>query len=346
MCRLASVVLLLSACVEKSDVLWEPPDLTDSSSPTTLTPPTLPGDSPVTTTDTADSGGPTTDTATSSDCELPPLPTSARVLDWVTTAEEFTFDDAGYVYNMADSFSALTRVPWGGPAVPLIPYDSWELAALRVLVDGDLVLADEAAGSLVRLGIDGTQEVILGGVPSPNSIAIAPDGTIYTTAFDAIRKVDPVTGDWSQIFILPGSDLDGLTFSPDFQTLYFNHDDAGTVGAIRLDADGDRIDHRIIAELGDFFYSSLDGMTVDECGNLYIVVVNGQIVRWRPDGTVEPFVDLSELGSVSTTSAHFGSGVGGWSDTNLYVMDRYSGLIEVEVGIRGKWEPHLPPRGP
>jgi hypothetical protein len=39
---------------------------------------------------------------------------------------------------------------------------------------------------------------------------------------------------------------------------------------------------------------------------------------------------------------NFGSGVGDWQADKLYVMDFLGKMYEVDVGVPGKWEPHLP----
>jgi sugar lactone lactonase YvrE len=83
---------------------------------------------------------------------------------------------------------------------------------------------------------------------------------------------------------------------------------------------------------------------MDECGNLYVTSTGGMVHRILTDGTVEDFVTLPA--SANTTSVHFGSGLGGWEDDHIYVMNRRGGVFEVPVGIRGRPDAHLPPLSP
>jgi hypothetical protein len=46
-------------------------------------------------------------------------------------------------------------------------------------------------------------------------------------------------------------------------------------------------------------------------------------------------------GGVFISAANFGSGFGGFERENLYVMNLNGGVFEIEMGIPGKWEPHL-----
>jgi sugar lactone lactonase YvrE len=271
---------------------------------------------------------------------LPPNPTSWQTLGFVPTSEDFAFDNEGYLVNVSDALDTLAQTSYAGVVNFIAPYSSWELAGITMLLDGDAALCDEGAGSLVRLTMAGGQDVILGGMSSPNSVTIDEEGFIYSTAYDEVRRINPTTGDYTILFELQGKDLDGLTFSPDFDVLYFNHDEGGEVGSIEVDATGHGSNLQIITDLGAGWSAELNGATVDECGNLYVTTTNGEIHRIFPDGSKELFIEFS--GSPNTTALNFGSGIGGWKADHLYVMNRYGDMYEVDVGLKGKWEPHMP----
>ncbi len=183
---------------------------------------------------------------------------------------------------------------------------------------------------------------MLSGMVSPNSATIDDDGFVYTTDFDQIRQVDPNTGVYKLMLDLPGMDLDGLTFSPDFEILYFNYDSGGVIGYLEVQGFGDAGDNGILADATGGWGGELNGMAVDKCGNIYAVQTSGTVFRVFPDGQMETFMEIT--GGVNTTSLHFGSGFGGWEEDHLYIMDRTTGIIDVDVGIEGKWEPQWPPR--
>ncbi|NCG18770.1 MAG: hypothetical protein GWP91_07135, partial [Rhodobacterales bacterium] len=130
-------------------------------------------------TGTATGSATTTTTATSTICEVPPvLPQSYATIWGLPTSEEFTFDIDGHILNLNDSEDVLYQSDISGNTTILTPYSSSEVGAIRFLLDGDLVVADEGNGALMRLGLDGSSSVLLGSIPEPNSIGIHPEGWI------------------------------------------------------------------------------------------------------------------------------------------------------------------------
>jgi sugar lactone lactonase YvrE len=81
----------------------------------------------------------------------------------------------------------------------------------------------------------------------------------------------------------------------------------------------------------------LDGINVDECGNVYATDYGTMdVYRIFPDATGETAID--HLPSSWIPNAKWArSTVGGWSTTTLYIADRSSqALFAVDVGVRGK----------
>lgn len=287
-------------------------------------------------------GPPTGDTAPPIDCLDLPLSGAITYHEWVHGSEEFTFDTLGNLINASDATDAVWRTPYGGPSELVAIYDSWELAGHRFLLDGDLAIADEYQGAIMRQAMNGARNPLATGLTSPNSVTVRSDGMLYSTAYDEIRRVNPDTGDHVRIARFNGEDQDGLAFSPDYSTLYANSDSQGTVRALFLDAVGDVLAITVVAELG--FGGELGGMAVDVCGNLYVQRTEGTLYRIYTDGRV---VELGRLtppgpfGSSYTTAVNFGSGRGNFPADHLFVMDRNGGLYEIEVGVRGIAGPHL-----
>jgi sugar lactone lactonase YvrE len=191
----------------------------------------------------------------------------------------------------------------------------------------------------MKMTLSGEESVVAGALLSPNSVIVHPDGMVFTTAFDAILEVIPGSGTVTTLVEPGGYDLDGLTLSRDFQYLWFNEDELGGVYRVRVDGTGDAT---LMAEVDLAQGVELDGMTTDICGNVYALHTDGHVTRIRPDGRTDEFVKLDPVGDDMWTSAvHFGSGRGGWRADALYIMDRFGGLFEVEVGVPGVPEPHL-----
>ena len=80
---------------------------------------------------------------------------------------------------------------------------------------------------------------------------------------------------------------------------------------------------------------------MDACGNLYVNEMNGKVWRVRPDGTMEVLADIGGLAIIP--ALNFGlPDRDGWHLDKLYVLDFGGALWEVDAGVPGKWEPHMP----
>jgi len=305
---------------------------------------------PIESGDTADTSGmsPTADTATTTPtgstgdtaldmCDLLSLtPTSITPLNGYPSSEEFAFDAFGNLVNVDDSADAMFSTPYGGPTTVVAPYSAIEVAGTRFLPDGDLALCDEWEGAVVRLAPDGSRSVIAGGLISPNSIAVKSTGDIYAGGYGEIVRIH-TDGTVERVFERANTDFDGLALSPDELTLWINHDDGGVIGNLHLDVDGNVTSFESVVELN----GSLDGASVDVCGNYYVVTIAGTLWRVSPDGGTQRIADLGTAGAFYTTAARFGSGYGGWQRDHLYVMDRTGEKIyDVALDVEGTPMPH------
>jgi sugar lactone lactonase YvrE len=303
--------------------------VTDTAPPTGTTP-----------TDTAeDTGVPWT---TDVDCTaLLPTPVAYTKYDWVPGSEDFTFDAEGYMIQVTGG--GLKRTPYGGPSELLVPLDA-DVRGTRILPDGRVVLATSQNGTLLAVDpVTGSQEPLASGLTNPNGVAIGVDGRIYVATTGRIMRVDPVGGDVEVVADLPGNSFDGLTFSPDFTRLYFD-EEFGQIHYVDFDAAGNPGTPRLGATipLGGLGFSILDGMAMDACGNLYVAEMNGTVWRVRvDDGSVEEVVSLPGASIIPALNFGFPP-VGGWNATSLYVITFTGSVYELDIGVPGKWEPHLP----
>ncbi len=282
--------------------------------------------------------GHTGDTAPDPCGLLSPIPISIAPMAGYPPSEEFAFDALGNMVNVDDSADAMFRTPYGGPPTLVAPYNSIEVAGTRFLPDGDLAVCDEWEGAVVRLTPAGARSVLAGGLISPNSIAVRSTGDVYVAGYGEVVRVHP-DGTQERIFERAFTDFDGAALAPDELALWINHDDGGVVGRLELDANGDVVSFDSVVELA----GSLDGASVDVCGNYYVVTIAGVLWRVSPDGGTQRMADLGNAGAFYTTAVRFGSGVGGWERDHLYVMDRTGGtLFDVELDVEGAKMPHWP----
>jgi hypothetical protein len=335
---------LLAACNDGVGVV--PPATVASITVPTTVPPPEPTVPIVTETgaDTGDTGGATGSTGDTGvvlpdPClTLASAPLSATLLTGYPSTEEFHFDAFGNLWNATDAEDAVFVTTFGGPITVFTPYDSAETAGTRVLPDGSaLAVANEWNGSIDRIDLTtGAVTPLLGGLDSPNSVGFDDKGYLYVAVFGGVVRW-PLTGGPVEVIVdLPNYDFDGITFAADYSRVYFNQDDGGTVGYADLAADGAVLGIGTLAQLG----ADLDGATADSCGNVYVTDTSGTLWRVDPYGVAIRYYEAP--GSVWTTSVNFGSGVGGWERDHLYVMERYLGLIDLDVGVDGYPEPHYP----
>ncbi len=317
---------------------------TDTEDTNKDTDPTTDTDDTDTDTDSdTDSDTDTTPTSTYDCTTLPPAPTVWQRLNNIPVSEDFTIDADGFLWGVDTNTRALVKTTHGGNTDVVLPNVSSWGRGTRFLSTGDLMIAEPNSGSLMRVDLSGPSIApVLGGLQEPNGVVIGDDDFVYLTEMTGkVSRVDPDTGDRTVIYDTPVS-TDGITFAPDYRTLYWNSEQGQVVKTV-LDADGAVVDPPAVLTTinGLGFMDLLDGMTTDACGNIYVVRMMGHIIRITPDGQQQEIIDLSGLGGVFISAVNFGSGAGGFERDNLYIMNLSGGVFEVEMGIEGKWEPHL-----
>ena len=232
----------------------------------------------------------------------------------------------------------LQRTPYGGPSQVVLP-GIGNVRGTRFLSDGTLVMAQMDENSLIRVDPSyGSVTLVRGGLDIPNGIAIGLDGWIYVATRGQIVRVHPDTGELEIVADVPNTSFDGLTFSPDYTRLYFN-EEIGQLYWVDFDSDNNPLEPVAGPILPIGFMSILDGMTADACGNIYIIEMQGKLWRISPEGEIEVVV---EIPNSFLPAVNFGSGIGGFEATRVYIMDFLGKLYSADVGVPGKYEPHLP----
>lgn len=270
----------------------------------------------------------------------PPAPGLLSFVAVLPFTEEFALDGSGNWFGLLEGPGLYQWSPGQGDPVLAVPYATGEAGGVRFYPDDRrLALADEAGGAIVVFDLGaGSVTPLLGGLPSPNSIGIDAAGDLWIANYGRFLRLRAGATDPEVVVDLPNTDLDGVTFSPDEQRVWFNGDETGDVWAVDLDAAREVVSVTVETTL-PLNGAQLDGMTTDECGNLYVLRTDGTLWRYRTDRTLEPLLG-SQFSYASAIS--FGSGVGGWDRGTLYVMDRGTGLYELPIGLEGRPEAHLP----
>jgi sugar lactone lactonase YvrE len=265
---------------------------------------------------------------------------SGTRMAWAPSSEDFTLSPDGYLWGVPAGL--LKRVPYGGPAELVVP-GLGDVRGMRFLPDGRLAMAHPEDGSVYLVDpTTGGWTVAAAGLNTPNGVAIDFEGRIAVATQQRIVRIDPATGDVEELVFMERRSFDGLVYSPDFRRLYFN-EELGRVHWIEFADDGTWSEPLGALQVGEPLipFGILDGMAVDVCGNLYASEMNGRLWRVWLDGEIE---QVAEIGGVSIVPAlNFGlPAQGGWIADHLYVMDFTGALVDLPMGVPGKWEPHLP----
>jgi sugar lactone lactonase YvrE len=166
-----------------------------------------------------------------------------------TSSEDFVFDAEGN-YVGVDNDGNLVRINAAGQAQLWFP-SCGITAGMAILPNGDVVGCDVGAGAVVRVGVDMSRSVLLGGLAYPNGLDIGPDGFIYVAenAAGRVRRVNPDTGDWTiAAFGLFGPN--GVAFTNDASKFYVGSFEGSGVYEINVAVPGEVGTARVFARPG------------------------------------------------------------------------------------------------
>jgi hypothetical protein len=288
---------------------------------------------------------------------LPALPRPATHIEGIYASEDFVFDKDGNILQVViDNAAVVRKNTYDGTSQILAAMDVLWPQGTRLLPNGELIVTNADRNELIRIYPNGSVEPFANGIAGPNGIAVNMEGILYVTSREGrVYRVDPVANTYRTVIDISAASFDGITFSPDYRTLYFD-EEMGIVHKAAVNEDGTLGESEELVNIfeamhlldeEDFTKYMLDGMTVDRCGNLYVVEMSGRIYRVSPNGEVETAVDLYEAegiieGEVFIPAVNFGSGYGGWKADHLYIASFVEVIYEVNMGVTGKDEPHLP----
>jgi streptogramin lyase len=250
--------------------------------------------------------------------------------------EDMDFDNEGNLIGAENG--SIFKSTYNGQSQIWVPGAGDFIAGLRASTKGVFVYANVNANALYKVVPPGGKAVVLGGLSYPNGMEADNDGRIVISEQNAsrVRRVDPETGAFD-ILAMGLTNPNGVTYSPDFKTLYVGSFGGNIIYKVVLDDQGKPVSQSVFIE--NFTENgTLDGMGVDACGNVYVCeYIAAKVWRIPPDGqNPQVVVDLhADTGWIPNLG--WGSGYGGWDPLVLYVRDITSGkMYEVPVGVPGK----------
>jgi len=292
-------------------------------------------------TDTDTDGDSDSDTDPGYDCDaLPPGPLTFNFVSGPISGEDIAFDDAGNLIGMG--YPALFKSPKAGSPAMWIS-DAQCSSGLRALSTGDVV-CNSGNSFFFFDKINGVKVPLLTNLSYPNGIEVDLEGFAYVSEQSSgeVTKIDPYSGE-SWVVASGLSNPNGMSFAPDYRTLYVGSFGGGIIYAIPFDEDGVPGAPATFLTTSDpeamavGMTGAFDGMGVDACGNVYICDYgNIHVYRIAPDASsVEMLVDLSSM-SGWIPNMQWGSGYGDWFDDTLYVSNIGGGVFEVDLGVPSK----------
>ena len=257
-------------------------------------------------------------------------PGNIRRVGEIPRSDEFTFDNEGQM--IALSGNDVVRI--GGGRQPQLLFRNVSTlrqgGAMRVLPDGDILIADYSQDRVLRVDLQTGRERGPMQVPSPIKMAVGPGGDLYVTSNQGnIYRVNPATG----VVVMAISTrlrLGGITFSRDYKAVYVGAQDERAIYSLQLGPTG-ALGAPVLWTPN---VTSPQSLTTDECGRIYVGgSEDGRIRRIGVSGDAEIVATLT---ANDVWALSFGSGKHGWSDTSLFALDNDEGtLYEIPLGIKG-----------
>ena len=222
---------------------------------------------------------------------------------------------------------------------------------------GNLVVCEHVTSRVVREAPDGNSEVVAShyqgkGLNSPNDVVVASDDSVlfsdpdFGRTFAAVGLERPVELDFRGVFRVPAEggepqlladdfgEPNGLCFSPDGSLLYVNDTPRAHIRVFDVNADFQLANDRIFAEeigTGEMGTGVVDGMKVDDRGNVYVTGPNG-IWVFDPNGGKLGEIEVPD----ETTNLNWGDA--DWS--TLYIT-AHNAIYRIKMKVSGNHLPYM-----
>ncbi|MEM7154256.1 MAG: hypothetical protein AAF799_15530 [Myxococcota bacterium] len=266
------------------------------------------------------------------------------------SSEDLTFTTGGEI--MARNGDAFARIAPDGTVQPFNTMTALPATTLglRWSPTGTLITASQTTNEILEIQNTGAVAQLVGGLNIPNGIFIANDGNVFFTEFNGARAAwTDAAGAMVTDLGLGGAEApqaNGIIYDPDRNYVYYVSYGPGIlwrVDVTDLANPGAPQNMLTIASEGGGDQVGLDGIAMDECGNLYIVDQNqgdpGSLYRVQLDemgdlvGGEELLVETFPDGAANVVFAQGAA----WAayETSVFVIGLPGRIFTVDVGVAG-----------
>lgn len=212
---------------------------------------------------------------------------------------------------------------------------------LRYRADGDLVAALRDSDALVLIHPDGTTDPFFDPIDLPNGVYPDAEGYVWVTSFfsNSVLRVEPDGSDATLVTDL-APQANGIVYDDLRQQVFWTLYEASELWRAPIADDGTPGAPVMVADLDGYS----DGLTLDICGNFYVVDQNNggpsRIDRVFVDaageqvGAVEEIAGTTDL-PITVANAQFGYGGGFVYEDALYAIGVPGTVYVVDVQIAG-----------
>lgn len=264
-------------------------------------------------------------------------------------AEDLTFSTVGSI--IVRDGDALVQISPTGTVTPIVtdvPLPA--TLGLRWTAAGNVVTASSGTGEILQITPGGTVTTLWSGLAIPNAVYPALDGNVFFTDFTGALAawIDPAGTMITELGA--GGDeapqANGILYDPDRNYVYYASYGPGLIMRVDVTDLANPGAPQTIATIGSEGGTDLvglDGIAMDECGNLYVIDQN----QGAPGSLYRIFLDAAGdvVGAPQLMVEAFPDGVAnpvfaqgpGWEafDTYLFAVGLPGRIFMLDVGVAG-----------
>lgn len=219
---------------------------------------------------------------------------------------------------------------------------------LKVDAYGELIVAYGFLNpNIFSVSTESADPLIASGLGAPNGVFVDRSGNAWITDFNGggIARLDPAGPSIEVVVDQNVNQANGVFFDEDRGVLFYTLYGPSQLWSVAIDADGNAGTPAMVTDLD----GNSDGVTLDACGNAYVVDQGGGAQGANPcridrifldddgnlgAGGVEEIAAANDLGN-GCSNAQFGFGFGDSNDSALFVIGIAGDVYRIDVGVPG-----------